>query len=196
MERLTIGTQVLAMFHPESEMKNIFSLFGLLLSVTCSAQEQWTYTGFHPWYWLPSEDTWVYVPSQPQYVWNATTNNWVLNPMSGSSSFNVTDVVDASPLVIQMAVEGGEPMVLTVNLSGQEGGFLTLGALSIPISYRYSSDAVKGRIQLFGTGDGDLNAFSVLLDFDSVSSGRYTLIGDLGFSSCSLCEFSGSFVVE
>lgn len=166
----------------------------LLFASQVQGQEQWTYTEFHPWYWLPSDDVWIYASNQPQYVWSDDASDWVSNPMSVTPAFDVAEVAEQSPLVIELQGAEMQSMQLTLNLSGPSGGLLQLGEANSAISYRYNVDSVSGSLLLFGQLDTDAaRAFSLLLRFDTPASGSYTLLGDLGFSSCRVCEFTGSF---
>lgn len=172
----------------------IIATLALLFASHVRGQEQWTYTGFYPWYWLPSEDVWIYAPNQPQYVWSDVASGWIANPMIASQAFDVGGIVDQSPLVIELYGADMQSMRLTLNLSGPSTGVIQLGETNTAISYRYKANSVSGSLLLFGQLEADSPmAFTLLLNFDTPDSGFYTLLGDLGFSSCKICEFSGPF---
>jgi hypothetical protein len=186
-------------------ISNILLLaFGFFLPTTSQAEE-WSYTGFYPYVYLYSSDSWIYVPNTSPLVWDYSQNNWVTNPLD-NSAFNINETFEKFPLVITLAVDGGDSIAITINYSGRRTGDYETGTSSYEIDYNYALNGGAGQYALFGewteTVDSQTkkNSFSVFLDFDSLTGGSYIFLGDVGLEASDavtqVSNFSGTFTIE
>jgi hypothetical protein len=69
-------------------MKSHFSFFSLLalglINPISAHAEDWSYTGFYPYVYLYSSDSWIYMPDCTPLVYDFSKNGWALTGMQQS----------------------------------------------------------------------------------------------------------------
>ena len=129
----------------------------------------------------------MWIPCQPQIVWDCNTQDWLANPLFNGSAFDISAVFDQSPLEIAFREEaGGTYSKLEINESGVEVGYLSPVAYvqsllpmdTYEIYYRYTVDVSSATCVIQATfGDRARDGFTMILKFSGDSGGTYTMMG-------------------
>jgi len=174
-----------------------FFLSFALASITSLKAETWIYSEWYPWMWLPQSSSWIYIPNAPQKVWEKSTAEWINNPML-SNTFDITPNFTNPLQQLTLDLNSSNSLILDYNLSGIPHGYLAINNSStVDAVYKYNYDPINGTAFLYIewhdlSGDGSI---AVQLHFNSFNKGSFTLLGNLGLSSCSVCEFFGDFSI-
>jgi hypothetical protein len=212
---------IAAFFQQTGTTMNNFIRIVTAIIVLCigsfsAGAEEWSYTGYYPYVYAPSSNTWYYFPDSPPLVWNYSAGNWVNNPF-GERSFDIRNITSVSEigLVLHLSSYSDDSIILDFSYPNEQVGTFEYRSESQPMNMELHLDATDGTMMLFGTLTSDSvssvgeqwgnitwpNSFTVLLKFETANSGRYTYIGYFdpqyqifqGFPSSGIFKFTGTF---
>jgi hypothetical protein len=180
-----------AFFHPYQGdiMNNLIKIISAILVLfACASRvtaEEWSYTGYYPYVYTPSSDTWYYLPDSPPLAWDYSAGEWVTNPLGGNS-FDVREIFDKYPLQLDMTIDDYPDVTMQIlfNFSGVDTSIVSYTVDGLPSSgevYTCNSvDAQSGTCLMQGSFDSG-ETFSLQLDFSTATSGTYKMIGRYPF---------------
>jgi hypothetical protein len=156
---------------------------------------EWAYTGYYPWIYVYDTQQWVWLPNQPQLVWDNSASGWAANPLA-SSSVDIRDLMTQESLQINLVpvqesvALTDSAMALVINIQDVENGSisskvyssagtLTTYKLFCKVMTEHSSASVVIHGEYIGatsSGLGNL-CFTLMLDFTSANGGTFRLVG-------------------
>lgn len=179
-------------------IKIVSAIFVLCFFTSRAGAEDWCFTANYPYIQTKSTGTWYYLPDPPPYAYNYSTGEWVPNPLGGRT-FDVDDILNSYPATLYMFVAGSDtPISIELNSSVAEEGTLVIAGVTRTIKVALAHDVAVARCQLYGSwteANSDSRSFSIVLSFDSLTSGSFTLLGNLGGDSDSISPRYGVFSV-